>query len=421
MLSNESIPLYTCLPFVLLLLLIAVLPLAAPKFWEKNRNKGIITAVMSLPILFFLIGGFPQELINTLKDYFSFIILLSSLFIISGGILMTGDLRATPTINTSFLFFGAIMANLIGTTGASMLLIRPLLKTNHERRHTAHIPVFFIFIVSNIGGCLTPLGDPPLFLGYLKGVPFTWTLHLWPMWAMTLAMVLVVFYIWDTICYKKESLIAIRRDDILVTPLGLSGKINILFLLGVILSVSFQTPTPYREAIMILMTILSLVFTGRKLRERNRFTYHPIIEVAVLFIGIFITVVPLLMLLHLRGAGLGVTQPWQFFWYTGGLSSFLDNAPTYLTFFSLAESVTEGSIGVGVATIAGVNVDLLKAISCGAVFMGANTYIGNGPNFMVKSIAEQQKVKVPHFFGYMAYSGLVLIPIFLLVTFLFFV
>ncbi len=401
-----SITLYSGIPFVVLLLLIAIMPLAFPRFWEKNRNKAIITGIVSLPIFIFLLANYQFELVQNIKDYLSFIILLGSLFIISGGIAMTGDLRATPRINTTFLAIGAVLANFIGTTGASMLLIRPMLKTNSERNFTAHIPVFFIFLVSNIGGCLTPLGDPPLFLGYLRGIPFTWTLGLWPEWLTLISMLLLLFYIWDKRAYSRESQADLIRDESAIVPLGVSGKINFLFLAGVVLSVFFQTPAPYREIIMIAMAGLSVFFTSKKLRKENGFTFYPISEVAILFAGIFITMVPMLMMLHEKGASLGITKPWQFFWWTGGLSSFLDNAPTYLTFFTLGQSVTSKIAETGGAIISGVHVDILRAISCGAVFMGANTYIGNGPNFMVKSIAEEQGYKVPHFFGYMAYSAL---------------
>jgi len=301
-----------------------------------------------------------------------------------------------------------------------MLLIRPMLRTNSERHQTAHIVVFFIFMVSNIGGCLTPLGDPPLFLGYLRGVPFTWTFSLLPEWLICLGIVLTIFFIWDSRAYRHEAARDIKRDIMRATPLGISGKRNVLFLVGVILAVFLRVPAPFRELIMIAMAGLSLLLTPRRIHEANRFTFYPIIEVAILFAGIFVPMVPLLMILHLQGASLGVTKPWQFFWAAGGLSSFLDNAPTYLTFFSLAQGVTESMNNVGSAVVAGVHVDLLRAVSCGAVFMGANTYIGNGPNFMVKSIAEEQGVDVPHFFGYMAYSGLILIPVFLVITFLFF-
>jgi len=415
-----SNPFATCLPFGLLLVLIAVLPLAAPRFWHPNRNKLLVSALVSLPVLAFLIGHHPADLGVILSHYVSFIVLLAALFVISGGILVTGDLRATPLANTFYLLFGAVLANFIGTTGASMVLIRPLLKTISERKFTYHIPVFFIFIVSNIGGCLTPLGDPPLFLGYLKGVPFTWTLSLLPEWLFCLILLLGIFFVWDSVCFRRERREDILRDRTEITPLGLAGKWNLLFLLGVVLAVFFQVPAPYREMAMLAMALLSLRFTPKGLRARNNFTFYPIAEVAILFAGIFITMEPVLRLLSERGSELGITRPYQFFWATGLLSSFLDNAPTYLTFFSLAESVTRSAVASSLPAIAGVRVDLLRAISCGAVFMGAMTYIGNAPNFMVKSLAEEQGVRVPHFLGYMMYSGMILMPVFLLVTLVFF-
>ena len=417
--SIPEIPLLICLPFVIILLLIAIMPLAMPHFWERNRNKALIGGLVSLPVLYYLIIKLPEELWRTGMDYFSFIVLLASLFVISGGILLRGDLRATPLANTIFLLFGAVLANLVGTTGASMLLIRPLLKTIRKRKHTMHIPVFFIFLVSNIGGTLTPLGDPPLFLGYLRGVPFTWTLKLFPEWLTAVALVLGIFYIWDSISWRRERITDLETDQSKREPLKLHGKLNLVFLLIVVLAVLLQFASPYRELIMIATTLLSVALTHKQVRAGNKFTYGPIIEVAVLFAAIFITMVPLLELLRTKGSELGITQPWQFFWLTGGLSSFLDNAPTYLTFSSMAESVTKVS-DLGMPVIAGVRDDLLRAISCGAVFMGANTYIGNGPNFMVKSIAEEQGIKIPHFFGYMIYSGLVLIPTFIIITLIFF-
>jgi Na+/H+ antiporter NhaD/arsenite permease-like protein len=417
---SANIPLISGLPFVVLLLLIAILPLTANKFWDKNRNKAIVTAIVALPILIFLLFNFRADLTHSIEEYISFIILLASLFIISGGIVITGDLIATPRINTSFLAVGAIIANLIGTTGASMLFIRPLLRTNSERKFTGHIPVFFIFVVSNIGGCLTPLADPPLFLGYLRGVPFTWTISLLPEWLFANIIILAIFYLWDRRAYRKEAKADIARDMSDAAPLDISGKINIFFIAGVVLAVAFQIPAPYRELVMIAMSLLSLAFTKKELRILNRFTFHPINEVAIIFAGIFITMVPLLKMLHDSGASLGVTKPWHFFWATGLLSSFLDNAPTYLTFFSLAQSVTSIMPSGMVNLVAGIHPDLLRAISCGAVFMGANTYIGNGPNFMVKAIAEEQGVKIPHFFGYMAYSALILIPVFIVISLIFF-
>lgn len=410
-----------CLPFPLLLLLIAALPLAFPHFWERNLNKAIVSALVSTPVFFVTLMTSPHELLATLEEYISFILMLASLFVISGGILVKGDLRATPTVNTIFLAIGAVMANAIGTTGASMVLIRPLLQTIGERKHVFHIPVFFIFVVSNIGGSLTPLGDPPLFLGYLRGVPFTWTLCLLPQWLMVVGLLLLIFYIWDTLSYRRETKTDIERDIAERTPIRVTGKINLLFLIMVVLAIFFQTPAPYRELAMVGASLLSLICTGKDIRTENKFTFYPINEVAILFAGIFITMVPLLALLRAKGASMGITEPWHFFWVTGALSSFLDNAPTYITLTSLAESVTRSTSHAG-AIVAGIGVraDLLAAISCGAVFMGANTYIGNGPNLMVKSIVEEQGIRVPHFFGYMLYSGLILIPIFTIVTFVFF-
>lgn len=410
---------YTGIPFALLLLLIAVMPLAFPKFWESNLNKGIVTAAISIPVFIYLVISHPGELIVSGEDYFSFIILLASLFIVSGGILVTGDLRATPKVNSAFFIIGALLANVIGTTGASMLLIRPLLSTNRERKHVVHIPVFFIFLVSNIGGCLTPLADPPLFLGYLKGVPFNWTFGLFPEWLVAMALVLAVFYAMDTYLYGKETAVSIKKDEHLIKPVRIRGLINMVFAAGIVAAVFFRVHTPYREVIMAAMAVLSLLLTKKEVRQGNKFTFNAIIEVAVLFAGIFVTMVPLLMILKTRGAEFGITKSWQFFWLTGGLSSFLDNAPTYLTFFSLAQGVTAADPS-GVASIAGVKDTLLRAISCGAVFMGANTYIGNGPNFMVKAICEEQKFPIPHFFKYMLYSGLILLPLFGIITLLFF-
>ncbi|MCE5334896.1 MAG: sodium:proton antiporter [Desulfobacteraceae bacterium] len=416
-----DIPIWICLPFVLLLLLIAVMPLAFPHFWEKNRNKAIVCLIVSLPALIFNLSYTPMELVVTMEEYISFILMLAALFVISGGILVEGDLQATPLTTTTFMLIGAVIANFIGTTGASMLLIRPLLKTISERKHTLHIPVFFIFIVSNIGGSLTPLGDPPLFLGYIRGVPFTWTFSLIPQWMTAVGILLVIFYFWEKYSYSKETVTDIRKDIEIRAPLSVKGMINLILLMGVVAAVFFQTPAPYREIVFVAMMLLSVYLTKKDIRNANGFTYYPIIEVAVLFAGIFVTMVPLLGLLHAKGSSLGITQPWQFFWVTGGLSSFLDNAPTYVALTSLAESVTRVIEHSG-TVVAGIEVraDLLKAISCGAVFMGANTYIGNGPNLMVKAIVEEQGVKAPHFFQYMLYSIGILIPLFLVITYVFF-
>jgi len=407
-----KLPLWGLIPFAGLLLSIALLPLRAPRFWESHRNKGLVAFLWSLPVAAYLLLQAPHELILSMKDYVSFLLLLTALFIISGGIVLRGDLKATPEVNTLLLFVGAMMTNFVGTTGASMLLIRPLLQTNSERRHTLHVPIFFIFLVSNIGGCLTPLGDPPLFMGLIKGVPFFWTLRLLPMWAVMVGGVLLVFYAFDRIQYNKEETRDLIRDRRRVVPLRLAGTINILWLAGVVAAIFL--PFPSREAVLIAMSVLSLLTTRPERRAENNFTYNPIIEVAILFAGIFVTMVPALLILNARGAELGLTKPWQFFWVTGSLSSFLDNTPTYLAFFSLAQGLGLHGAVMGIPTL------ILKAISAGAVFMGANSYIGNGPNFMVKVIAEEYKLKMPSFFGYMAYSAAILIPLFVVVTLIFF-
>ncbi len=415
-------PIWTYIPFGAILLLIAVMPIAFPRFWSENRNKAIVCVIIALPVFIFNFIHFPDRLLQSIEEYICFILMLSALFIISGGILVEGDLKASPGTLTIFLLIGAVISNLIGTTGASMLLIRPLLQTISERRQILHIPVFFIFVVSNIGGSLTPLGDPPLFLGYIRGVPFAWTLGLLPQWITAVGILLATFYFWDRHNYSKERKEDIRKDTETHIPVSVHGKINLIFLMAIVLAIFFQTPTPVRELVFISAMALSLYFTKKDVREQNKFTYHPIIEVAVLFAGIFVTMVPWLSALHTSGSSLGITEPWQFFWITGGLSSFLDNAPTYVALTSLGESVTRSIAHTGaVVSGIGVRADLLAAISCGAVFMGAFTYIGNGPNLMVKSIAEEQGVKVPDFFQYMLYSAVVLIPIFMIVTFMFFV
>ncbi len=401
------------LPFALLLLGLAVLPLAAGHFWESNARKLGVGFLLGLPVAWLYASHRPDALVHALKDYVSFIVLLGGLFVISGGVFLEGDLPATPRVNAAFLGVGALLASFIGTTGASMLLVRPLLQTNRERRHLTHTVVFFIFLVSNIGGCLTPLGDPPLFLGYLAGVPFAWTFRLAVPWLVTVGLVLAIYVVWDVRTYARESPTDRREDRLAVRPLRMAGKENLALLAGVVLAAAFLQ-APWRELAMVALAVVSLVRTPRDLRAANHFSFHPILEVAAVFAGIFVTMLPALDLLRARGGELGVREPWQFFWATGALSSFLDNAPTYLTFLALAQ-------GQGLAPeIVGVPEKILVAISLGAVFMGANTYIGNGPNFMVRSIAEARGVRMPSFGGYMLYSGAILIPVFVVITFLFF-
>jgi Na+/H+ antiporter NhaD/arsenite permease-like protein len=396
-----------------MLLAIAVCPLWVPHWWESNSNKLIVSATLGLPVLAAYGLHHPGALLHTAEDYVSFIVLLAGLFVVSGGILLRGDLVATPITNTGFLAVGGIMASFVGTTGASMLLVRPLLQTNSERTRVKHTAVFFIFVVSNVGGMLTPLGDPPLFLGYLAGVPFTWTFRLWPQWGLMLVVLLAAFFVYDSMQFSREPLAAIRRDRTRVEPLRVQGGLNALWLVGIVLGVAFLH-APWRELAIVALAAVSLRLTPSRVRRDNGFSAGPMVEVAVLFAGIFLTMIPALDLLRLRGAELGVRTPGQFFWATGVLSSFLDNAPTYLTFLALGQ-------GLGVpGGIIGVPVEILAAISVGSVAMGANTYIGNAPNFMVKAIAEEAGVKMPSFLGYMVYSATILLPLFVVVTLVFF-
>src|SRR6266850_65333 len=315
-------PIYTVLPFLAMLLAIAVCPLWIPRWWEANRNKLVVSAVLGLPILALYLVRRPAALGAMAEEYVSFIILLGGLYVISGGIVLKGDLAATPFMNTAFLALGSTLASFIGTTGASMLLIRPILQTNRERTRVRHTIVFFIFLVSNIGGMLTPLGDPPLFLGYLRGVPFAWTFRLWPHWGLQVAALLALYFVWDTREYTREPIAALRRDRAQLEPLRVQGALNLAWLVLVVLAVALLH-APWREAAIVALAALSLWRTPRAVRRANGFTAYPIVEVAVLFAGIFLTMIPALELLRVRGGELGVREPWQFFWASGILSSLL--------------------------------------------------------------------------------------------------
>lgn len=420
---------FLLIPFVLMLLSIAIGPVVAGHWWEKNINKLVVALVLGIPTAIILIAqGFGHELQHQIVfDYIPFVLLLGGLFTVTGGIRLSGDIRATPGVNTLFLGIGAILASLMGTTGAAMLLIRPVLEMNKQRKHTV---LFFIAIVANAGGLLTPLGDPPLFLLYLRGAPFTWFLKLAPEAFIIDIVLLATYYIMDRINYAKESVKDIARDVTEVKPLRLEGTVNFIWLLGIVASVAFineqyieviKTGSPYwkflREGAIILMMVLSLITTKRKVREANRFTWDPILEVAFLFIGIFITMTPALIFLQEHASSMGLHSPLHFFFATGALSGFLDNAPTALAFHSVASGLPEAA---GVSYVAGIPEILLKAISMGAVLFGSMTYIGNGPNFMVKAIAEAEGIKMPSFFAYMyKFSLIILLPLFAIIGILF--
>lgn len=448
-------PLWAVLPFAALLLAIAVLPLIprTEHWWHANRNRFLVAATLGIITLiyygFLHPGGIPNHFTHQevsapgletvfaafsngiFAEFIPFIVLLFSLYVISGGINLSGDLPAHPLTNTAFLGLGTLLASFIGTTGAAMVLIRPLLATNQERKFKTHTVIFFIFTTCNCAGLLLPIGDPPLFLGYLRGVPFTWTLHLWPYWLGVNLMLLVIYYVWDMVAYRKEALRDLIRDEAQVRPLKLSGTFNLVYLLGIVLCVALVVPDKpflnlplvppvfFREWLMLLLVIASLLTTHPSTRVANRFDYFAITEVAALFCGIFTCMQVPIEILHVRGQTLGLDTSKAFFWATGVLSSFLDNAPTYVVFLETAVSLPpNGLAAVALTGGRGISEAFLIAISLGAVFMGANTYIGNGPNFMVRSIAEQAGVKMPSFFGYMFYSMLILMPIFLILTFL---
>jgi Na+/H+ antiporter NhaD/arsenite permease-like protein len=411
--ASAAPSIYAILPFVVMLLAIAIGPLWAPHWWESNGNKLLVSVALGAPVLVMYLVRSPAALLGMAEDYVSFIVLLAGLYAIAGGIRLTGDLRATPLTNATFLGLGSVLASIIGTTGASMVLIRPLLQTNRERQRVRHTVIFFIFLVSNVGGMLTPLGDPPLFLGYLQGVPFAWTLRLWPHWLFMTGVLLALFVVWDTRQYRRESAAARRRDIAEIEPLRLQGALNALPLALVVLAVALLR-APWREIAIVACAGVSLWRTPASIRRANGVTAAPMVEVAVLFLGIFATMIPALELLRARGGELGVREPWHFFWATGVLSTFLDNAPTYVTFLALAQGLHL------TPEVVGVTHHVLAAISVGAVAMGANSYIGNAPNFMVKAIAEEAKIPMPSFFGYVLYSSVILVPLFVAATLIFF-
>jgi Na+/H+ antiporter NhaD/arsenite permease-like protein len=431
----ESPHLWAVLPFVALLAAIAVLPLLpkAAHWWEYNRNKFIVAAGVATVTLLYQAflhpaasPGFAAHTLAhvLLNEYFPFIILLFSLYTISGGIRIAGDLPAHSLTNVTFLFVGGVLASFIGTTGAAMLLVRPLLETNRQRRHVAHTVVFFIFVVGNCGGLLLPLGDPPLFLGYLSGVDFLWTISLWKSWLLVNGLLLAVYFAWDHFyAYPREQARDLQTDETRIHRLRFAGVWpNAPLLLGVVLAVALLDPGkalpgtswhPWiylREAAMLALVLASLAAGSQHVRRSNAFDYAAIAEVAVLFVGIFVSMQPALEILKLHGAEFGLDSPAKYFWAAGSLSAVLDNAPTYLVFFQAAQSQTASS-GGDAAQMAGVAVPLLTGLSLGSVCMGAMTYIGNGPNFMVKSIAEKAGVRMPGFFAYLFYSCAVLLPI----------
>ena len=442
-----------CIPFAGMLLSIALFPILKPEFWEKYCP--LIVALWSLLFVVpFAIGEGAAETLDVVLecivgDYITFIILLFGLFCVAGNITIEGNIVGKPKTNAAVLAIGALLSSFIGTTGSSMVLIRPLMRMNGWRHRKTHLIVFFIFLVSNIGGCLTPIGDPPLLMGFSRGVPFFWSMKLFPILVVNMVILLIVFFFLDNRNYKKDLADGLVPELKVKTDktIKVSGAHNVIFLLVIIAAVilsgylptlaafqdasgavkglhiyeeiTFTFPQMIEVALILISALLSYKTTKQEVRDKNEFTWGPIKEVALLFIGIFITMQPALIILKELGSTLSIDAPAAFFWLTGSLSSFLDNTPTYLVFLTVA-----GAMGFteGVATTIGtVPVHLLEAISAGAVFMGAITYIGNAPNLMVKSIAEENKIKMPSFFGYMGWSLAILVPTFLVDMLIFFI
>ncbi len=446
--ANTGETVISVLPFVALLLMIAIFPLV-PKvchWWHKNLNKLMVAGLCGLAGIgmYLLPTGDWHTVLHTYVEFFAFIALLASLFVISGGIYFTGPFAGFPHVNTIILGLGAIMANLMGTTGASMLLIRPLLMANQARQRKTHLMIFFIFIVANCGGLLTPLGDPPLYLGFLHGVPFSWTLQLWPQWVTMVGALLFVFLMLDSWHFVREEL---ATQEELTRALDahaagerfrIKGALNLVFLAGVIgviigagyiVSPWLQSITDtssaelytklFQAVAMAVLAGLAYFTTSPRIREANHFNFEPINEVACLFVGIFGAMIPALKILEAKGSALALSSPGQYFWATGILSGFLDNAPTYLTFVTLG--VSQNGLDAGQLHVFAERFPaLLAAISTGAVFMGALTYIGNGPNFMVKAMAEHAGIRMPSFGGYLLWSCLFLLPLLLLTHLLYF-
>ena len=430
---------WSMIPFGLMLLTIAVAPLLVEHWWESNKHKLVVALFLGVPTAMCLIsGGMLHELEHQLfGDYIPFIVLLLSLYVVTGGIHLSGDIKAKPWVNTLFLGIGWVFASFMGTTGAAMLLIRPLLATNQQRQHKVHTVLFFIALCANCGGLLTPLGDPPLFMLFLRGAEFTWFFSMWTPWLFVGVLLMLIYYLLDTYYYKREHWTSISADHREHTPLKIEGSVNLLYLLGIVLTVAFvnegvipemgEEHAPMwlkymREVVLLSLTGLSLYTTSKKLRYgKNKFSWAPIVEVAVLFLGIFTTMTPALAYLNDKAASLGLGETWQFYYMSGALSSFLDNTPTAVAFHSVASGLTpEQMLVFGDSFMAGIPEVLLKAICMGSVFFGAMTYIGNGPNFMVKAIAEENGVKMPSFFGYMfKFSLIILLPIYILVQLIF--
>jgi Na+/H+ antiporter NhaD/arsenite permease-like protein len=409
--QHVPLPAWTMLPFVALVLSMAILPILVPHAWERRWFQLLVVALCSVPVLVYLsLNGLTASALHAGSSYLSFIATLAALFVTTGGIYVMADVEATPGTNVLWLGLGALLASLIGTTGASMLLIRPLLRINSEREHTGHLVPFFILAVANAGGLLTPLGDPPLLVGFIAGVPFFWTLRLLPVWILYVGFFLAAFYIIDRRAYARESALALARDRAQIQPLELRGRRNVAWLLSIVPAAFL--PAGVRELAMLMIAAGSYLSTAAELRERNGFSFAPILEVALLFAGLFACLVPIEQGLASYAPSLPIQSSWQLFWASGSLSALLDNAPTYAAFAALARGLSSSTGEL----VSGIEPLKLAAISAGSVVMGATTYIGNGPNLMVKAIAERGGYKLPSFLRYFLFAFAAMLPAHLLMT-----
>ncbi len=414
--SPQQLPTWTVLPFPALVLAIAVLPIAVPHLWEKRTFQGSVVALCAVPVVVhFVTAGQLGPMTEAARSYASFVLTLGALYVTSGGVQLTGDVEAKPATNVALVLLGSVLASLVGTTGASMLMIRPLLWTNRQREHRAHLVPLFIIAVANAGGLLTPLGDPPLLVGYIGGVPFFWTLRLLPAWILYVGSAVAALYFIDRRAYERESPEALVRDRAEVEPLKLRGKRNVAFLLAVVPAALL--PIGYREVAMVAIAGGSLWLTPKDLHRDNGFSFGPIVDVAIIFAGLFACLGPIEQALAVSAPWLPIRQGWQLFWASGLLSSVLDNAPTYTAFAALARGLSVH----GSNLVAGVAPWKLAAVSIGSVVMGATTYIGNGPNLMVKAIAEREKFPTPTFVRYAIFAFAVMAPAHVLMTVVLFV
>jgi Na+/H+ antiporter NhaD/arsenite permease-like protein len=403
--SPQGFPAWTLVPFPALVLAIAVIPILAPRAWERRSVQGLVVGACALPVVIHLVGASRvQEVREASTSYLSFVATLGALYVTSGGVQLDGDLEAKPLTNVVMVLLGAVLASVIGTTGASMLMIRPLLWTNRERVHTAHLVPFFIVAVANAGGLLTPLGDPPLLVGYIAGVPFLWTLRLFPAWLLYVGSAAAVLYVVDRRAYAREPADALVRDRAHVVPLRLRGKRNVFLMLAVVPAVLL--PEGLRELAMVAIGAASLAITPQVLRRANGFSFAPIVDVALIFAGLFACLGPVQDALAVSAPQLPLHEGWQLFWASGLLSSVLDNAPTYTAFAALARGLSAH----GAHLVAGIPPVKLAAVSVGSVVMGATTYIGNGPNLIIKAIAEREKFPTPSFFRYAVFAFLLMAP-----------